>query len=111
MNELENTKQTKREYWKDQIQKWQDSNLSQAKFCSQEGIKLNTFGYWRGIISSSKNNKTKNFASIQIIKDIDLQCDHKIEIKLTSGHVVYLPLKIGIDEISKIIKSFGLSHA
>lgn len=111
MNEPENKKLNKHEYWKDRIKKWEDSNLSQSEFCSQAGIKLSTFVYWRSIISVSVNNNINNFAPIKIVKDANPASDQRIEIKLTSGHVVYLPLKIGIDEISKIIQSLGLSHA
>jgi hypothetical protein len=111
MSESKNIKINKREYWREQIQKWQDSNLSQSLFCSQTGIKLSTFIYWRSLFSASENKNIDNFVPIKVIKDTNLASDEKIEIKLTSGHIVYLPLKIGINEISKIIQSLGLLHA
>jgi hypothetical protein len=50
MGELENIKINKREYWKDQIRRWKEDNLSQSVFCKQAGIKQSTFGYWLSVL-------------------------------------------------------------
>jgi hypothetical protein len=111
MNEPENTKTSKREYWQDQIEKWQESNLSQSAFCKQSGVKLSTFMYWRSVLSPLENKKMPIFAPLKIIKnEITHEMDAKIEIKLITGHVVYLPTTIGIHEITKLIHSLGVPH-
>lgn len=37
----------KRRFWKNQIETWQASELSQAAYCQQHQLKLSTFTYWR----------------------------------------------------------------
>ena len=112
MNKPESTKINKREYWQGQIQKWQESNLSQAAFCNQAGIKLVTFIYWRGLLLDSKNKNINQFVPLKIVKNVTSnETDARIQIKLTTGHMVYLPIEIGINEIAKLIHSLGLPHA
>jgi len=111
MSEPENKKINKRKYWQDQIQKWQESNLSQSVFCNQAGIKLPTFVYWRGLLLNSENKNINKFVPLKIVKDaISNETNAKIQIKLTTGHVVYLPIELGINEIAKLIHSLGLPH-
>lgn len=33
--------------WREVMERWRESGLSQQAFCEQEQIKLTTFGYWR----------------------------------------------------------------
>lgn len=111
MSEPKDTKINKREYWQHQIKQWQESNLSQSTFCQQAGIKLSTFGYWRILFLKPENKKNK-FVPIKIVKDINTNESIKpIQIKLLTGHIIYLPVEIGINEISKLIHSLGLPHA
>ena len=36
--------------WKNHIEMWQSSGLSQAAYCRQQGLNANTFaGHWRGV--------------------------------------------------------------
>lgn len=111
MSETENIKINKRKYWQDQIQKWQESNLSQSVFCNQAGIKLPTFVYWRGLLLESENQNINKFVPLKIVKDISPnETDAKIQIKLKTGHVVYLPIELGIHDLAKLIHSLGLPH-
>ena len=112
MSESENTKINKREYWKGQVKKWQESNLSQSDFCNQSGIKLSTFVYWRGLLLNSENKNIHKFAPVKIVKDENTnKAAAKIQIKLLTGHVIYLPVEIGLNEITKLIHLLGLPHA
>jgi hypothetical protein len=43
MIESKDTKISKREFWQNQINQWQESHLSQSAFCERSGIKLSTF--------------------------------------------------------------------
>lgn len=40
-------------YWQDLIERQRSSNLSQAAFCSAEGVALSTFTYWVRRISGA----------------------------------------------------------
>lgn len=88
--------QNKRQYWQEQIEKWQLSNQSMSVFCRASGIKLSTFSYWRSILLPLENadRDTNIFKPIKIIKDkvIATESNKSIQIKLITGHVVYLLL-------------------
>lgn len=112
MNELQDTKINKREYWLNQINQWKESNFSQSEFCKQAGIKLSTFIYWRGLLLKPENINNNKFVPVKVVKNINANNSiASIKIKLSTGHEVYLPIEIGINEISKLIHSLGLSHA
>jgi hypothetical protein len=112
MSQSENIKINKREYWQDKIKKWKESNLSQSKFCKQAGIKLSTLGYWLKLLLEPEKRNGNKFVPIKIIKDIKPKTPVKsIKIKLLTGHVVYLPVEIGINEITKLIHLLGMPHA
>jgi len=36
-----------RRYWKEQIENWQKSGLSQSEFCRRHNLKFHRFVYWR----------------------------------------------------------------
>ena len=44
----------KRDFWQQQMLGWSKSGLSQKTYCSQEGLTLSTFSYWRKRLKSSK---------------------------------------------------------
>jgi hypothetical protein len=111
MNEIENKKISKREYWQGQIKAWQESELSQSAYCAQSGINLSTFLYWRSIVLGSENN-TNKFSTFKIIKDEAVNKSlQSVQIKLLSGHVVHLPIDMGLNEIANLIHLLGLHHA
>jgi hypothetical protein len=110
MSEEKNQKISKRQYWQDQIKKWQASHLSQSAFCNQTGIKFSTFSYWRSVLSPDR--KINQFAAIKVInEDVPMKRNRSIKIKLSTGHLVYIPLEMGINEIAKLIDLLGLPHA
>lgn len=109
MSEPQNTKQLKRQYWQDQVKAWQASHLSQTAYCAQSGIKLPTFSYWRSVLLEPENKKINKFASVKIIKDeVVKKPIQPIQIKLLSGHAVYLPIEMGLKEIIHLIHLLGL---
>lgn len=111
MNDEKSAAVTRRQYWQEQITAWQMSKLSQTAYCAQSGIKLSTFSYW--VSELKPKDKTGQFAKIKIVKDkIEIKpATQSIQIKLLTGHVVYLPIEIGISEITKLIHKIGLPHA
>ena len=111
MSDQKNTRVTKRQYWQDQINAWQDSKLSQSDYCAQSGVKLSTFSYWLSVLLKSEN-KHNQFAKVKIIKDkISIKSTQSIQIKLLSGHVVHLPIEMGMKEVVNLICLIGLPHA
>jgi len=46
----------KRDFWQQQMIGWSKSGLSQKTYCSQEGLTLSTFSYWRKRLKSSRSS-------------------------------------------------------
>jgi hypothetical protein len=112
MNGLQNTKITKRQYWQDKIKEWEISHLSQSAFCAQSGIKQSTFSYWRSVLLEPENKNNNKFSQVKIVKEVMINEARKpIEIRLLTGHVVYVPSEIGMNEIAKLIHLLGLPYA
>jgi hypothetical protein len=54
-------------FWKEQIQKWQESNLSQPEYCETHKIKLSTFVYYRHRLLNLNRQHTQaiNFVAVK----------------------------------------------
>jgi hypothetical protein len=38
---------TREQFWREHLQQWSQSGLSQSAYCRREGLTLHRFGYWR----------------------------------------------------------------
>jgi hypothetical protein len=52
---------SKRAYWQDHIDSWQQSGQSQQRYCQRQGIALATFGYWRRKLKTPRTDKPRFF--------------------------------------------------
>ena len=52
---------SKRAYWQNHIDGWQQSGQSQQRYCRQQGIALATFGYWRHKLKTPQAEKPRFF--------------------------------------------------
>jgi len=114
--ETKNTQPTvsKRELWLSHVEKWKESRLSQEAYCRQAGINYGTFVHWRGVLrSESPEVNQKKFATVKIAASTQLSADapRAIQIKLLSGHIVYIPTTMGIKEIATLIQALGYANA
>lgn len=109
MSEITN-KPTKAEQWAAHIERWQESNLSQQEYCKQSGIGYAAFVYWRGKVSSKAKTKFVP-VKLAISKPINHESLKSIQIKLLTGHVVYIPANLPVNDIAVLINALGSSHA
>jgi hypothetical protein len=103
-----------REQWLAHIERWKASNISQQAYCSQQEISLNTFTYWRGKFLSESCDQQAKFSPVKIASNkapISTETPRSIQIKLISGHVVYIPTTLGLPEIASLINAIGVPHA
>ncbi len=111
----EKTAQSKRDYWQAHVEAWKNSTLKQEAYCLQAGIRYNTFVYWKGHLRDKTPLQVKeNFLPVKVITDksaIPETAPRAIQVKLLSGHVVYIPASMDIDVIGKLIVLLGNSHA
>jgi len=76
-------------YWKQQIQAWKLSGLSQAQFCKDNNLIYHRFVYWRGKfddatrVSSTKEDRG-GFAAVSVRPDVD----RGLTLSLPSGLVM-----------------------
>ena len=66
--------EAKRQFWKEQVQLWQESGLSQKEYCRQHNLRENQLTYWK-----KRYVKTESAVSL-------------VELKLSSSHCVSLNL-------------------
>jgi len=101
--------------WVFHSKQWEASKLSQPDYCEQVGINYATFVYWRGKLKQSSQPKSKQhqFIPVKVIanKNMATNPPQSIQIKLASGHVVYLPTTLGIQEIAALLNALGEAHA
>ena len=50
---------TKKDYWQQQISNWKTSGLSQKEFCLRQALALSTFSYWKRRIEKPEAEKIK----------------------------------------------------
>ena len=112
LNAIDKDKQ--REYWSVHIQEWKRSNLKQQAYCIKACISYSSFVYWKGILFPKEaQNKQKTFVPVKItsteLKKTDIPSE--IKIRLTTGHVVCIPLTMELEKISRLIHLLSIYHA
>lgn len=109
MTEITN-KPSKAEQWAAHIESWKESKLSQPEYCKQAGIGYAAFVYWRGKQSSTAKAK---FVPVKLAtsKSTNHEVPKSIQIKLVTGHVVYIPVNLAVNDIAALISALGNSHA
>lgn len=111
----ENTIALKRGYWQSQVKAWEESGLKQEEYCVKSGIRYSTFVYWRGILLKENISKEKDkFVAVKIEKPKSSHSEsspRSIQVKLVSGHVVYIPTTLPIAEIGQLIRTLEHAHA
>ncbi len=63
------TKKAGPSFWKQQIENWKTSGLSQAQFCLDHNLVKTTFGYWRS--KFNRENKPHSLLPVTITPDTD----------------------------------------
>lgn len=104
---------SKAEHWTAHITRWKESKLSQPEYCKQAGIGYASFVYWRSKLSSEPKLPKVKFMPVSLVakKPINTEAPKSIQIKLVSGHVVYIPVNLPTSEIAALINAIGNSHA
>lgn len=109
MSEITN-KPNKAEQWAAHIERWKESKLSQIEYCKQAGIGYAAFVYWRGKQFSTAGAK---FVPVKLAanKLTNHEAPKSIQIKLVTGHVVYIPANLPVNDIVALISALGNCHA
>lgn len=112
---IKSEKTVKRDYWRDHVERWGKSTLSQEAYCKAESISYNSFVYWRGVFLSESQIKPiqSTFTRVKVAATQSTTSDASriIQIKLLSGHHIYLPDTMKIENITAIIQALSVQHA
>ena len=87
----------KRSFWKNHIDGWQHSGLSQPEYCKQHDIKLATFGYWR--------TRLKKPQPVNRLIPVTLPNTSHIRISLPNGIGLSLPVHVLADVLPVLNQS------
>ena len=109
----ETEKYQAKEHWQTHINQWQSSKLTQQKYCENAEINLSTFVYWRSkLMSGLKNSEEKKFIPVKITPNkTAVETPRTIQIKLLSGHIVYIPTNLEMKLIADLINHLSVPHA
>jgi hypothetical protein len=108
------TTNEKREYWLSQIKQWEGSKLSQRVYCQQAAINYTTFVYWKSNLKAKASDKKKmNFTPVKVISSSlsNSETPRPIQVKLVTGHVVYIPATMDTKDIATLIHLLGKDNA
>jgi hypothetical protein len=110
---IKSHQQSNAEQWAAHIARWEVGNLSQPEYCKQAGIGYASFVYWRSKLSSESKSPQVKFmpVSLEAKKSSYAESPKSIQIKLVSGHVVYIPATLPALEIAALINAIGNSNA
>lgn len=98
------TKEEKNLYWQKHIADWEQSGLSQKKYCANNSISYWNFKSWFGKIKSANSAETKRFIKIETDKYSD---NGKFEIILSDGIIIRVDETIPEKELRKILSAAG----
>ena len=116
--------QPRSEYWRDQSEDWEISGLTQAEFCSERGLSLPGFRWWRWKLkqqdrgsASSVAPKEANGLRLVPVRIVDaeaqsstpLSCSRPappasaFEVLLKSGTAIRVPGDFDADALSRLL--------
>jgi len=102
----------KKDAWRKIITDWENSKETQKGYCARLNINLYTFVYWRGkFLTNVKPTVYKNNFIPVIVKKEELRPTESLIIENKSGNRLHIPLSINSDQLEKLLKIVGFSHA
>ena len=96
------------------IELWQESGLSQGKFCSRENLSVKTFSYWyrkykkeKGLPSGHNNEVSDTFIPVKVSGDRTAKVSDgeygRIEVSFPNGVQMSCPVGIDIGQLKSLI--------
>lgn len=103
------TKQTseeKREYWRQRMDEYKTSGLSQQAYCKKEGLCFSTLSYWRWKLNKEKDIQSPGFLEAKLSKEAS---HHQtiVQLILPNGTKVGIPTQAGKELIVHVISEVG----
>jgi len=101
------SKDEKRDFWLQHIKKWEDSGLSQRKYCEINTINLNAFAWRKNSFKNKKNGRELIKIASGIVRDA-IAVDNRLE--LIIGKTVSLKIGSGFnpDTLRRILEALAV---
>ena len=89
----------KRKFWKEQIENWQKSNLTQAEFCRKNNLILHQFGYWK---RKTIKPPASSVSLIQVAMKpgLDYNCANSSPLRLVFSNEFHVEIDRGFDPVT-----------
>ena len=107
------TRAKKQEYWSEQNHLWESSELSQQKFCEQQGLSYRQFIFWRGHLKERKLSRSKpkllkiTTAPTRLNTEVITEPNSHLEVILPSGIKLYIKSEADINKAGALIQLLG----
>lgn len=88
------TTEEKSAYWRQHVESWKNSGLSQRDYCNQNALAFSSFGYWR--------NRLKTDGAVGKLIPINVSRSAAITVYLPCGVRIETPLH-GLAEILPLL--------
>ncbi|MEQ1546694.1 IS66 family insertion sequence element accessory protein TnpB [Methyloglobulus sp.] len=89
--------------WKQRIELWQNSGLSQAGYCQQEGLNRKTFSTRLSEFRSSRSPTPPVLIPMQV----EAMATGQIVLRHTKGHRLELPASVPVPWLGELLRCLG----
>jgi hypothetical protein len=86
--------------WKQHIELWQNSDLSQADYCQQEGLNRKTFSARLSEFRSSRSPTSSVLIPIQV----EAMATGRIVLHIAKGHRLELPTSVSVSWLGELLR-------
>jgi len=86
--------------WKNHIETWQSSGLSQAAYCRQQGLNAHTFSSQLHAFRSQRATKSPTLIPVQIQHPLP----EPMVLQLVQGHRLELPSSISAQWLAELLR-------
>ena len=105
-------REQKREYWRNHIEAWRQSGLSQKRYCEQAQISLHSFCWWhgRGLKSKPKKPGLKTMSFVPVFtkeSKPQIETQHELALILPNQTKLLLPSNMANNDLINLVKVLG----
>jgi hypothetical protein len=103
-------------YWREQNALWELSELSQKKFCKEEGLSYRQFIYWRNLFNEGKSSPSKpkllkiSTTGVTPKPSTIAEPDPGLEVVLSTGIRLYIKVEADISKACGLIHLLGVAR-
>jgi len=77
---------SKPRYWREHVEQWQSSGLSQKAYCQQNGLKPHNLSYWKNKWDTQQDTKTTGGFVAVALESTSVALPQGLSLHLNNGH-------------------------